>query len=64
MINLQNDLKITPEDTKFQELLRREKRVLNFEEYLAFLQFAQDLLGVQFLKKKVIKQTATRQFEL
>jgi hypothetical protein len=64
MINLKKDFKVTPEDTVVQEQLRKEKRVLNLEEYLAFLQFVHDSLGGRVLKGKFPEKKFLRQFEL
>ena len=64
MIDLKRDLKVTPEDTKIQEHLRKEGRTLNLEEYLAFLHFVHDFLGDQVLREKVIMKMSSRQIEL
>jgi hypothetical protein len=43
MIDFEGDIKITPEDMKIQNRLRRERRSLSMDEYLEFLRFSQEL---------------------
>jgi hypothetical protein len=45
MIDLERDIKITPEDIEIQNRLRRERRPLSMDEYLSFLKFSRELFG-------------------
>ena len=43
MIDLERDIKITPEDIEIQNRLRRERRPMSMNEYLTFLDFMHNL---------------------
>jgi hypothetical protein len=45
VIDLERDIKVTPEDIKIQKRLRREHRPLSMDEYLEFLKFSQELFS-------------------
>jgi len=44
-LDFERDIKITHQDIEIQNRLRRERRPLTMDEYLAFLKFSQELFG-------------------
>ena len=64
MIDLEKDIKITPEDIVTQNRLRRERRPLSMDEYLAFLKFSKEFFDHQADKKSLKKSTCPKAFEL
>jgi hypothetical protein len=64
MIDLERDIKITPEDIEIQNRLRRERRPLNPEDYLEFLNFMQNFFVNQAPKPSLPKITSSKKFEL
>jgi hypothetical protein len=64
MIDFEKDIKITPEDIEIQNRLRRERRPLSMDEYVAFLKFSKEFFDNRTGKKSLKKPTCPKVFEL
>lgn len=64
MIDFEKDIKITPEDIETQNRLRRERRPLSMDDYLAFLKFSKEFLDNQADKKSLKTPACPKVFEL
>jgi hypothetical protein len=63
MIDFDKDIKITPQDIETQNRLRRERRPLTMDEYLAFLKFSHELFG-KTQPDNPPQKNPTKRFEL
>jgi hypothetical protein len=64
MIDLERDIKITPEDIVIQNRLRRERRPLSLDEYLEFLKFSQELFSNSQPNPSAKQPGTNKRFEL
>ena len=65
MIDLEKDIRITPEDIKEQERIRRSRqRPMSLDEYLRFLRIANRMFPLAKQQRKRPWKTSDRRFEL
>jgi len=65
LIDLEKDIRITPEDIKEQERIRRRRqRPMSLDEYLRFLQMASRMFPLAKPRKKGLWKISDRKFEL